>query len=61
LRSQETGRKGSRNRRSLTGDGEFDFEEEMHRSCGTAAIKDDVLFIADKTHVFAIKASQEAE
>ena len=29
------------------GDGEIDFEEEMHRSCGTVAIKDDVLYIAD--------------
>ncbi|MFG0255151.1 MAG: PQQ-binding-like beta-propeller repeat protein [Rhodopirellula sp. JB053] len=28
-------------------DGEIDFEEEMHRSCGTVAIKDDVLYIAD--------------
>jgi hypothetical protein len=29
------------------GDGEFDFEEELHRSCGTVAIKDDILYIAD--------------
>ena len=29
------------------GNGEMDFEEEMHRSCGTVAIKDDVLYIAD--------------
>ena len=29
------------------GDEEIDFEEEMHRSCGTVAIKDDVLYIAD--------------
>ncbi len=28
-------------------DGTIDFEEEMHRSCGTVAIKDDVLYIAD--------------
>ena len=28
-------------------DGELDFEEEMHRSCGTVAIKDDLLYIAD--------------
>ncbi len=28
-------------------DGEVDFEEEMHRSCGTVAIKDNVLYIAD--------------
>ncbi len=29
------------------GDGEYDFEEEMHRTCGTVAIKDDTLYIAD--------------
>jgi len=29
------------------GDGRFDFEETMHRSCGTVAIKDDILVIAD--------------
>ena len=28
------------------GDGEFQFEESMHRSCGTVAIKDDLLYIA---------------
>ena len=28
-------------------DGEIDFEEEMHRSIGTVAIKDDVLYLAD--------------
>lgn len=28
-------------------DGRVDFEEEMHRSCGTVAIKDNVLYIAD--------------
>ncbi|NND96777.1 MAG: PQQ-binding-like beta-propeller repeat protein [Pirellulaceae bacterium] len=28
-------------------DGQLDFEEEMHRSCGTVAIKDNVLYIAD--------------
>ena len=28
-------------------DGAIDFEEEMHRSCGTCSIKDDVLYIAD--------------
>ena len=31
----------------LNGDGKIDFEETMHRTCGTAAIKDDLLFIAD--------------
>ncbi len=34
------------------GDGEIDFEEEMHRSCGTVAIKDDLLFIADFSGLF---------
>ncbi len=29
------------------GDGKIDFEEEMHRSCGTVAIKDNLLYIAD--------------
>lgn len=29
------------------GDGEIDYEEEMHRACGTASIKDDLLYIAD--------------
>jgi hypothetical protein len=28
-------------------DGEIDFEEEMHRTIGTCAIKDDVLYVAD--------------
>ena len=28
-------------------DGEIDYEEEMHRACGTATIKDDLLYIAD--------------
>lgn len=34
------------------GDGEFDFEEEMHRSCGTVAIKDDLLYISDFSGLF---------
>jgi outer membrane protein assembly factor BamB len=29
------------------GDGKFDFEETMHRTCGTVAIKDDLVVIAD--------------
>jgi outer membrane protein assembly factor BamB len=29
------------------GDGEYDFEEVMHRSCGTVAIQKDLLFVAD--------------
>lgn len=33
-------------------DGEIDFEEEMHRSCGTVAIKDDVLYVADFSGIF---------
>ena len=34
------------------GDGEIEFHEEMHRSCGTVAIKDDILYIADFSGVF---------
>ena len=34
------------------GDGEIDFEEQMHRSCGTVAIQDDLLFIADFSGLF---------
>ncbi len=34
------------------GDGEYDFEEEMHRSCGTVAIKNDLLFISDFSGLF---------
>ena len=34
------------------GDGEVDYEEEMHRSCGTVAIKDDLCYIADFSGIF---------
>ena len=34
------------------GDGEFDFEEEMHRSCGAVAIKNNLLFISDFSGIF---------
>lgn len=34
------------------GDGEIDYEETMHRSCGTVAIKDDILYIADFSGLF---------
>lgn len=34
------------------GDGEVDWEEEMHRSCGTVAIKDDLLYISDFSGLF---------
>ncbi|HUG70881.1 MAG TPA: PQQ-binding-like beta-propeller repeat protein [Pirellulaceae bacterium] len=34
------------------GDGEFDFEEEMHRTIGTVAIQDDLLYIADFSGLF---------
>lgn len=33
-------------------DGDIDFEEEMHRSCGTVAIKNDLLYIADFSGLF---------
>jgi len=32
--------------------GEFEFEEEMHRSCGTVVIKDDILYISDFSGLF---------
>jgi outer membrane protein assembly factor BamB len=31
----------------FNGDGKIELEERMHRSCGSVAIKDDLLFIAD--------------
>jgi outer membrane protein assembly factor BamB len=34
------------------GDGERSFEEQMHRSCGTVAIKDDILYISDFSGLF---------
>lgn len=34
------------------GNGEIDFEEEMHRTCGTVAIKDDLLYVADFSGIF---------
>ena len=34
------------------GNGTIDFDEEMHRSCGTVAIKDDILFVADFSGIF---------
>lgn len=33
-------------------DGEIDYEETMHRSCGTVAIKDDILYISDFSGLF---------
>ena len=34
------------------GDGKMTFEETMHRTCGTAAIKNDLLFVADFSGLF---------
>jgi outer membrane protein assembly factor BamB len=34
------------------GDGEIDFEEAMHRSCGTVSIKNDIVYIADFSGLF---------
>jgi outer membrane protein assembly factor BamB len=34
------------------GNGKISFEETMHRSCGTVAIKDDILFISDFSGLF---------
>ncbi len=36
----------------LNGDGKIEFEESMHRSCGTVAIKNDILYIADFSGLF---------
>ena len=36
----------------VDGNDKIDYEEEMHRSCGTVAIKDDILYIADFSGVF---------
>ncbi len=36
----------------VNGDNKIDFEEEMHRTIGTCAIKDDLLFIADFSGIF---------
>ncbi len=36
----------------INGDGEIAFEETMHRSVGTAVIKDDLLFLADFSGIF---------
>lgn len=36
----------------LDGDGEFAFEETMHRTCGTATIKDDILYLPDFSGLF---------
>lgn len=34
------------------GDGEISFEEEMHRCCGSVAVKDELLFLADFSGLF---------
>lgn len=36
----------------VNGNGKIEFEEQMHRTCGTAAIKDNLLFIADFSGLF---------
>jgi outer membrane protein assembly factor BamB len=36
----------------LNGDGKIEFEETMHRTCGTAVIKDDILYLADFSGLF---------
>lgn len=42
-------------------DGELSFEETMHRSCGTVAIKDDVLYISDFSGLFHCLNAQTGE
>jgi len=39
-------------RQDADGDGKVSFEEEMHRTCGTATAKDNLLFIADFSGLF---------
>lgn len=39
-------------KQDANGDGKIDYEEEMHRTCGTAAIKDDLLYVADFSGLF---------
>jgi outer membrane protein assembly factor BamB len=36
----------------INGDGKIDFEETMHRTCGTVVIKDDILYLADFSGLF---------
>ncbi|MAI73077.1 MAG: serine/threonine protein kinase [Rhodopirellula sp.] len=46
------------------GDQEIDFEEEMHRSIGTCAIKDDILYVADFSglvHCLDAKGTKEGK
>lgn len=45
----------------VDGNGKIDYEEEMHRSCGTVAIKDDILYIADFSGVFHCLNAQTGE
>ena len=39
-------------REDVNGDGKIEFEETMHRTIGSVAIKDDLLFIADFSGIF---------
>ena len=39
-------------KKDFNGDGQIEFEEEMHRTIGTAAIKDGLLYIADFSGLF---------
>ncbi|MEM9827155.1 MAG: PQQ-binding-like beta-propeller repeat protein [Planctomycetota bacterium] len=46
------------------GDGEIDFEEEMHRSLGSVAIKDDLLYVSDYSglvHCLDAKGSEDGQ
>ena len=46
------------------GNGKIDFEEEMHRSCGTVAIKDNLVYIADFSglvHCLDAKGSKDGK
>ena len=43
---------GSMRRNDANGDGKIDFEEQFHRSIGTVAIKNDLLFVPDFSGLF---------
>ena len=43
------------------GDGDINFEEQMHRSCGTVCIKNDLLYISDFSGLFHCLNAQTGE
>jgi len=45
----------------VDGDGEVAFEETMHRACGTVAIKDDILYLADFSGILHVVDAQTGQ